>query len=295
MINALLLIPTLACGVVGIYDPQATQVAMQGTVGSLQATITALETTSAAQAQPRPQPNPQIIVVTATPRPQPPTETATTSASPTPPATPTPTASPVGISQGQTIPTLTPTSITLIVATLTPTPTPNMYDNAPILTEPPEGTVVEEGREILLRWSWNGLLGANEHFDVKVRSDGQSRSAYVAWEEAEVHDFKANLPPGRYFWSVQVIKGYYRNDSGEPEDRVFEAYLSPESQPRLIIVAKKEERKTRTPTPVEERPTVPPDITGGTPDAPPPDDQADDPAATPSAPPTDRDVREDAD
>ncbi len=229
-ISGLLLISVFACSSVGVYDPQATQVALQGTVSALQETVTALETASTTgQAQPVPQPSPQIIVVTATP-----THTAIPSPTPLPTQTPSPspTVPPTSSSKGETI---------IIVVTPTPTitSTPNTYDNAPIITEPRAGTVVEEGREILLRWSWNGLLGPNEHFDVKVRPDGQSRSAYVAWEEAEAHDFKANLSPGRYFWSVQVIKGYYRNDSGEPEDRVFEAYLSPESEPRLIIVGKK--------------------------------------------------------
>lgn len=244
LLGGLFVLPLLACGTVGVYNPQATQAAVQETVSAMQATITALESSLAVE-------TPQVIVVTATPTA---TSAAAAAQSSLPTATsfptPAPTPTETGSSQGQTI---------VIVATLTPTPTPKTYTTAPIITEPRDGAVVEEGREILFRWSWNGLLGPNEHFDVKVRPDGQSRSAYVAWEDAEAHDFQAVLPPGRYYWTVQVIKGYYQNNSGEPEDRVFEAYLSPESEPRLIIVAEKqkEKRKTATPTPTPtDRPTV---------------------------------------
>jgi hypothetical protein len=139
-----------------------------------------------------------------------------------------------------------------------------MYSDAPIITEPREGTAVEEKREILLRWSWNGLLGADEYFDVKIRPDGQNRSTYVAWVKANAHDLTANLSPGRYYWSVQVIKGYYNNNSGAPEDRVLEAYLSPESEPRLLVVVKHEKRKTATPT---RRPDLSDDSSEVTPEA----------------------------
>jgi hypothetical protein len=131
-----------------------------------------------------------------------------------------------------------------VVVTATPTPLAPLYryETRPILTEPRSEAVVEEQRQILLRWSWNGLLGPNEHFDLKIRPDGQNRSVYVAWAEAEAYDLQANLAPGRYLWSVQVIRGYYQNDSGRPEDRVFETFLSPESEPRLLIVTKKPDK-----------------------------------------------------
>jgi|GEM_PF-5090034 len=239
-------IPTLACGAVGVYNPEATQAAMEGTVTAMQATISALE---AGISQPA---SPQILVVTATP-----------------------TSSPTQVSENSTvvaassleqtiniIPTVTPLPATIapqdqvatVVATFTSTPTPESHPDAPILLDPRAGTVVEEGREILLHWSWNGILGPNEHFDIKIRPDGQDRSAYVAWEEGMGHDFQANLAPGRYFWSVQIVWGYYQNDVKAPENRVFEAFLSPESEPRLIIIAARDDdhdndKPTKTPTP----------------------------------------------
>lgn len=244
----ILSIPMLACGAVGVYNPEATQVAMEGTVVALQATISALEDSITQN-----QSEPQIIVVTATstptPTPQPiadeSTVIAASSLGQTIELTPTPTATPITIPSQDTVVT--------VVATFTPSPTPKSYDEAPIISEPVEGTVVEEGKEILLRWSWNGLLGSNERYDIKMRPDGQSRSAYVAWEDGTAHDFRADLAPGRYYWSVQVIRGTYKDGIIEPENRIFETFLSPESEPRLIIVAAKEEKKktpTPTPTPV---------------------------------------------
>lgn len=251
-------IPTLACGAVGVYNPEATQAAMEGTVTAMQATISALE---AGVSQPA---SPQIIVVTATPA------SSSTQASENSTVI-------AASSLGQTINlTLTPTSTPLpatiapqdqvvtVVATFTPTSTPESHPDAPIILDPRAGTVVEVGREILLHWSWNGILGPNEHFDIKIRPDGQDRSAYVAWEEGTGHDFQANLAPGRYFWSVQIVQGYYENDVKAPENRIFEAFLSPESEPRLIIVAARDDdddddKPTKTPTPDPTSTPVPTD------------------------------------
>ena len=236
------LLPTLACGSAGVYDPQATQAAMEATVTALQATIVALEANTSQSRQPAEE---RVVVVTATSTPIPPKPAGSATVIP-------------ASSLGQTIqltstPTPTPINITAqdrvvtVVATFTPTPTPEQHTDAPIIIDPAPGTVVEEGREILLHWGFNGLLQPDEYFDVKIKPDGQNRSAYVGWERGLSHKLVANLAPGRYYWSVQVLKGYYKNNSGEPEDRVFEAFTSPESAPRLIIVAEK--RKPRTPTP----------------------------------------------
>lgn len=248
---------TIACGSVGVYDPEATQQAMQGTVTALQGTIIALEGRLDRQ-----QVEAQVIAVTATPIPKAVPARASQSSGnaalsleQTLDLTPTPTPTPFTVQpQDQTI---------ILVATLTPTPTPEQYTAAPIIIEPRAGTIVEEQQELLLRWSWNGLLKTGEYFDIKIRPDGQTRSAYVAWEQGTAHDLVANLAPGRYYWSVQIAKGYYQNNSGEPEDRVFETFLSPESEPRLIIIAKHEDREpTRTPT---RRPDLNPDLDDPTP------------------------------
>ena len=273
------ILPTLACGAVGVYDPEATQEAMMGTVTALQATITAMESDTD-QNQPNQSEEERIVVVTATPTP-------TSSQSSSSGSTPQPAGSATVIkasSLEQTIqltstPTPTPITITAqdqvitVVATFTPTPTPEQHTDAPIIVDPAIGTVVEEGREILLHWGFNGILAPDEYFDIKIKPDGQTRSAYVGWEKGLSHNLVANLAPGRYYWSVQVLKGYYKNNSGEPEDRVFEAFTSPESEPRLIIVAKKETRRP-TPTPTR-RPDLDSDSSDENTEETPPETEAD--------------------
>lgn len=240
-----MLTSVLACGTVGIYDPEATQVAMKETVVALQATIAALES-KASQNRPI---TPQIRVVTAIPKPSPSpiivssTFTRASSLGQTIILTGTPRSTPI-----TTISPQTQTSI--LVATFTPTPTPKNYPNAPVVLEPDAGAVVEESRNILLRWSWNNVLGSNEYYDIKMRPDGQDRSAYVVWEKSKGHSLQVNLTPGRYYWTVQIVKGYYKNNSGRPEDRIFEGFLSPESEPRLIVIAaKNDDNKRPTPSP----------------------------------------------
>jgi hypothetical protein len=257
-------IPILACGGVGVYDPEATQSAMSGTVTALQATISALENKIDQDQSARSTSPIQAA-----------TETPTVEATPTSTVRETVIAASSLEQTVELAPTPTPLTVSpqdrtvILVATLTPTPTPESYPAAPVITEPREGVIVEEGRELLLRWSWNGILRSDEYYDLKIRPDGQDRSAYVAWERGEAHDLQANLAPGRYYWTVQIIKGYYKNNSGEPEDRVFEAFLSPESKPRLLIVAAKEKDEERTPTPTPtERPDLSPDNpTEATPEA----------------------------
>ena len=234
----------VACGSIGVYDPQATQTALQGTVGSMQATIMALE--AAGQADPTQTsapPSPQVVVVTATPTDTPvSTPTPLSEPTSTPTDTPEPTATPLPAATTKPVvkpPAVTQSQVITIIVTATPILTTTIaqaYEIAPAMIAPEAGTIVGQGRDIVLQWSWNGVLGPGEYFDIKIRPDGQTRSAYIAWERPEAHTFKADLPPGRYYWSVQVLKGYYHNNSGEPEDRVFEAFLGPESEPRLIII-----------------------------------------------------------
>lgn len=220
----------LACAGINLSGWQpAARPDLSATVAAMQATLTTLEDID------RPA-GPQIIVIT-----------------PPPPHTPTPSPPPLPTSTSLP-PAATPDRTIVIIVTPTPTagPQTNMYAAAPIITAPRAGTVVEEGRQILLFWGWNGLLGPGEYFDVKIRPDGRSRAAYVAWEQATAHDLTATLPPGRYFWTVQVVKGYYQNNSGQPEDRVLEAYLSPESEPRLLIVAQRNNHRRDNPRSVSQ-------------------------------------------
>ena len=177
-----------------------------------------------------PSPTPTAtITVSPTPVPSP-TATAPPPPSATPqPSTPTPTAT--------ASPTATPSATaTATVFRMQLTATPDPYTIAPVITGPRAGAQVLQNRRIVLRWFWNGLLAENEYFDVKIRPEAQPKSAYTAWESADVHAFSATLPPGRYFWTVQVLRGQYRHPAGLPEDRVFESFAGPESAPRLIEI-----------------------------------------------------------
>ena len=241
-----LLVVLFGCTGVGVYQPEATETAFQATLQAMQDTITALETGQASAEQPALESSPVMLVVTATSTPHPsntpsplPTDRATSTL--TAPSPRTPTIS----SQGETIVVVaTPTPIsTLPLATVIPAATAisseESLNMAPLILEPENGTVVEEGRNILLRWAWEGSLMDNQHFDLKIRPDGDTASAYVTWGETDSFAWQANLRPGRYYWSVQVIQGYYKGGIQEPENRVFEAFLGPESESRLIIVGEK--------------------------------------------------------
>ncbi|MEM7345419.1 MAG: hypothetical protein AAF485_14355, partial [Chloroflexota bacterium] len=227
ILGTIFLIVTLACNSVGIYDPEAAQIALQQTVTALEGTITALENRDASVND---DPSPVVLVVTATPQ----TATLTPTSSPSPVQAVGVT--PAGFSQGETLdidPTITATSppeVTVVVATLTPTPTPKGYADSPVIVKPVAGLVVEEGLEAFLHWSWNGVLASDEYFDIKIRPEGQTNSVYVAWEAGTGHTFQASLSPGRYYWSVQVVQGYYKNNVTDPENRIFETFLSPVSE-----------------------------------------------------------------
>ena len=233
-IGIILLIPLLACGSSDLLGSIAPSDSTDGTVVVMQATIDALQTQ---QAQPTPQPEVQIIYftstplpATATPLPPPPTVT------PVPPTTIPPTATATPIPAPQEVTTQSRTIVIIVTPTSPPTPTP--YPEAPIIISPEEGTVVAKDREILMHWGWNGLLEEpDEYYEVKIRPDGSSRSVYIAQERGLSHNFVARLGGGRYYWTVQIVKGHWINNSGHPDDWVFEGFRSPESEPRLIVVA----------------------------------------------------------
>jgi hypothetical protein len=225
VMGTILLIPTVACSSVSWLPTTSTgNESLESTVALIQATLEALETQ---QAQPAIEPTPEVIVVTATPLVAPtfsPTPVPTSTQSPSPTPTATDTSSP----QNRTI---------VIVVTPTSPPTATPYPEAPIISAPRDQTIVAKDHEILLQWSWNGLLtGPSEYFEIKIRPDGQTRSVYLAQERGQAHDFQARLGGGRYLWTVQVVQGYFINNSGHPDDWVLESFRSPESEPRMIII-----------------------------------------------------------
>ena len=229
--GGLLLIASVACNSIGLFNPTPPPQddGLASTVAAMNATIEALEIEQ--QAQPTIDLTPNIIIVTATttntPLPSP-TPISTPTALPTSTPVPLPTATHTNVPQGRTV---------VIIVTPTSSPSPTPYNDKPIIISPREGVVVAKGEETSLHWSWNGLLAnPDEFFEIKLVPDGLSRSAYIAHERGLGHDFRVNLGEGRYWWTVQIVQGYYKNHSGHPDDWVFERFRSPESEPRLIII-----------------------------------------------------------
>jgi hypothetical protein len=149
---------------------------------------------------------PVVLVATATTRP---TDTPTVVP---PTATVTPTAvAPTPTPRPQPTPTPTPK----------PTATPLGY-LTPLLVEPANGAQFGGG-SIWLRWRWDGQLGPDEHFDVRVWQEGQPHFG-VVWTEKPEHLLNLDaLNEGWYYWSIAVISG---------RDGKWEKDLSPESEER---------------------------------------------------------------
>ena len=189
---------------------------------------------------------PVVLVTTGIPRPMetsslvPPTATAT-SVLPTPTPGPTETLSPVPPTATATsVPptaTATPVPPTATVTSVPPTPTPRPQPTptptpkptatpigypAPLLLEPANGAQFGGG-QVWLRWRWDGQLGPDEHFDVRVWQEGKPHYG-VAWTEKPEHLLNLDaLGGGGYYWSVAVIRG---------RDGKWEKDLSPEAEAR---------------------------------------------------------------
>jgi len=239
---AILMVLLVACGGLGLLTANLSSVDTPILARLETSTLTPIPRQSAqTTATPQPvqpiatQPTPQILVITATS-----TNTPLASPTPIPTFTPTPTPPPS--------PTNTPASAgrtIVIIVTPTSPATATPYPEAPINIQPWDGAIVAQRHETLLHWSWNGLLKDGEYFEVKLRPDGQSRSAYIAQERGTGHAFTGNVGGGRYRWTVQVVQGYFVNNSGHPDDWVFEAYRSPESGPFLITVDERKSSRDR--------------------------------------------------
>ncbi len=102
------------------------------------------------------------------------------------------------------------------------TPAPRDYP-APVLLSPEDGAQFPVGREIPVRWMWDGELGEDEHFDVRLWREGAPHYG-VGWSREESYAVKGD-PGVLYYWSIAVIRG--------KDGRMLEQ-LSPESPPRRI-------------------------------------------------------------
>jgi protein phosphatase len=96
----------------------------------------------------------------------------------------------------------------------TSTPNPPSYP-VPGPEQPQEGAWFDGTETIELRWGWNGTLGPDEHFDVRVWREGGEHLG-VAWSKEPFYFLNMfNLeerlsqpePRGIYYWSVAIIRG----------------------------------------------------------------------------------------
>lgn len=177
------------------------------------------------------------------------TPTATSTSTPTatspPTYTPTPTAISTPTATSPPPHTPTPTATSTLSPTTTSTPTPM----TPVLLEPTDGASIHGA--LTLMWSWEGQLGADEHFDVQVWKEGDPPYG-IAWVQETI--WKGALPSaGKYYWRIVVIRG---------KDEKVEVELSPPSQTRTFTWSPAgPPRSTDTPTPSE--PPRPTDTPGG--------------------------------
>lgn len=117
------------------------------------------------------------------------------------------------------IPTATPHD-QVVVPTVVPSPTPRPTRYAePVLASPLEGDNVH-GAILTLRWTWNGVLGPDDYYDVRLWRLGAPESS-IAWTRDTF--YVQRLPDtGWQNWTVVVIRG---------RDGVVEQELSPEPTP----------------------------------------------------------------
>lgn len=92
-----------------------------------------------------------------------------------------------------------PTSTLAPQPTVTPRPTsmpsPPAYP-APVLLEPGDGTRITDNDTVVLRWRWDGSLGPNEYYDVRVWREGGDHWG-VTWTSETFHSItnRASLAP----------------------------------------------------------------------------------------------------
>lgn len=114
-----------------------------------------------------------------------------------------------------------------VAETLPATPTPKSY-SAPVLAEPTHETTTYQ-LPVTLKWKWDGTLGPNEYFDVRVWFGGQAKVG-IGLTKEPVFRIEASHPiwrfgPGWYHWKIVVVEA--RNGQVARE-------LSPHSQERAF-------------------------------------------------------------
>ncbi len=103
-----------------------------------------------------------------------------------------------------------------------PTPTTRHYP-APVLIAPDDDARFATGERVTVRWTWDGELGPDEYFDVRLWQEGAPHYG-VGWSREEMYGVVGE-PNVTYYWSIAVIRGQ--------DGRMLEQ-LSPQSPPRRL-------------------------------------------------------------
>ncbi len=156
--------------------------------------------------------------------------------------------------------TLTPTT----TSTREPTPTPTRTRTPPPpptrlplpsptptreLFPPPRLIGPEDGAEVTtpvtLRWEWEGQLGPDEYFDVRLWRPGEPHYG-IAWTKTPEYVLDGTAFQGLYFWSVAVVRG---------KDGTWLADLSQEPPARQLTISVPTQGSSETTTPPKPQPT----------------------------------------
>ncbi|MBC7236766.1 MAG: hypothetical protein H5T69_13080 [Chloroflexi bacterium] len=100
-------------------------------------------------------------------------------------------------------PTNRPASPARIRPSTTPSPAEEHYAPPQLLYPASEQAVY--GHQLELRWSWEGILGEDDYFDVRVWPLGAPKQG-IAWTK-ETQYIERNLASGWYSWTVVVVRG----------------------------------------------------------------------------------------
>lgn len=103
-----------------------------------------------------------------------------------------------------------------------PTPTTRQYP-APVLISPDDDAQFAAGETITVRWTWDGELGPDEYFDVRLWQEGAPPYG-VGWSREGIYGVVGE-PNVVYYWSIAVIRG---------QDGQMLEQLSPQSPPRKL-------------------------------------------------------------
>lgn len=101
-------------------------------------------------------------------------------------------------------------------------PGPRRYP-APVLLSPHDGAQFAAGQAVPVRWTWDGDLGEDEYYDVRLWQEGAPHYG-VGWSKESTYGVVGE-PGTTYYWSIAVIRG---------RDGQMLEQLSPESPPRTI-------------------------------------------------------------